>query len=290
MPPTEVSAESPLTPLRDLKVLHRVVDELPVVNDVVDKYKGVISGNSTVQSATHAVQAGLKTFTDLKPVVAVKEAVLNSATMSSVVLPRVAGAVESLDSLACGQLDSLKAAVPAITEPTPQLLQTTKKAAGDYWAAAENYMASFTIAQVSLSLADRSLELAASLVGRVKPETKEESKTTSQETKEELEKATASLAERIYKNLGALQEYLRDLKKRGEPAANDLPVMVNQLAVRLVDLLRINSALGYLGLSLEAQEAKKNADEPAAGEKAAQSKTTLSASKRSAEVESSDED
>jgi len=39
---------------------------------------------------------------------AVKDAVLNSATMSDVVLPRMAGAVESLDSMACHQIDNLK--------------------------------------------------------------------------------------------------------------------------------------------------------------------------------------
>ena len=87
-------------------------------------------------------------FLLFKPVMAVKDAVFKSTTMSDVVLPRMAGAVESLDSLACDRLDTLKAAVPAISEPTPQLLQTTRKAASGYWAALENYFASFTVAQV----------------------------------------------------------------------------------------------------------------------------------------------
>ena len=87
-------------------------------------------------------------FLLFKPVMAVKDAVFKSATMSDVVLPRMAGAVESLDSLACDRLDTLNAAVPAISEPTPQLLQTTRKAASGYWAALENYFASFTVAQV----------------------------------------------------------------------------------------------------------------------------------------------
>jgi hypothetical protein len=77
--------------------------------------------------------------------------------MSEVLLPRMAGAVESLDSMACNRLDNLKAAVPAITEPTPQLLATTKKAASGYYSAVEKYLSSFTIAQVWKAKAEPSL-------------------------------------------------------------------------------------------------------------------------------------
>jgi hypothetical protein len=76
-----------------------------------------------------------------------KDAVMKS-TISDMVLPRMAGAVESLDSLACGGLDQLKAAVPAIAEPTPQLVQSTKRAASGYWDSALQYLSSFTVSQV----------------------------------------------------------------------------------------------------------------------------------------------
>jgi hypothetical protein len=76
-----------------------------------------------------------------------KDAVMKS-TISDMVLPRMAGAVASLDSLACGGLDQLKAAVPAIAEPTPQLVQSTKRAASGYWDSALQYLSSFTVSQV----------------------------------------------------------------------------------------------------------------------------------------------
>ena len=64
-----------------------------------------------------------------------------------------------------------------------------------------------------------------------------------------------------------LREYVRELKKRGEPAATDLPVLVGKLATRLVDILHLNAVLGYLGLSLEEEEAtKKSAEEKTGGE------------------------
>ena len=60
---------------------------------------------------------------------------------------------------------------------------------------------------------------------------------------------------------------MRELKKRGEPAATDLPVLVGKLAARLVDILHLNAVLGYLGLSLEEEEAtKKFAEEKTGGE------------------------
>ena len=59
---------------------------------------------------------------------------------------------------------------------------------------------------------------------------------------------------------------MRELKKRGEPAATDLPVLVGKLAARLVDILHLNAVLGYLGLSLEEEATKKSAEEKTGGE------------------------
>ena len=85
--------------------------------------------------------------------VAVTDAVLKStATVSDALLPRMAGAVESLDSLVCHQLDHLKTVVPAIAEPTPQLLETTKAAASGYWSRALDFLSSLALAQVPFML------------------------------------------------------------------------------------------------------------------------------------------
>jgi hypothetical protein len=50
---------------------------------------------------------------------------------------------------------------------------------------------------------------------------------------------------------------VHDLKKRGEPAATDLPVIINQLTVKLANILHLNQLLGYLGLSLEEKKSAK---------------------------------
>jgi len=110
-------------------------------------------------------------------VAAMKDAVMNSTTLSDVVYPRMAGAVESLDSLACGGLDHLKAAVPAIAEPMPQLVETTKKAASGYWSSALEYLSSFTVAQISLELADKSLDAVSTMVGKAAPTVAGDSRT-----------------------------------------------------------------------------------------------------------------
>ena len=58
--------------------------------------------------------------------------------------------MDQLDTLACGGIDSLTSALPALTSPTPELVESTKEAARGYFAWAKEYAASFTVAQISL--------------------------------------------------------------------------------------------------------------------------------------------
>jgi len=306
MAPASVSEEISHYPLSNLKVLNRAM-QFPVVSDTVgevSKYADTIRSNERVQSATHAVQAGLKSFTHLKAVAAMKDAVMNSTTLSDVVYPRMAGAVESLDSLACGGLDHLKAAVPAIAEPTPQLVETTKKAASGYWSSALEYLSSFTVAQISLELADKSLDAVSTMVGKAAPTVAGDSRT------EDTTKTT--FMDRLQERIGEVRQALQNLKKRGEPLASDLAAKVGDLssavlmraglvAASLLNTLHAPALLGYLGLSLQTQDevVKEEKVETGSGSSEVITKQTVEAvpllahqqtAKRAAHTESSEED
>jgi hypothetical protein len=50
-------------------------------------------------------------------------------------------------------------AVPSLTAPTPELVETAREAAAGYLSLLTEYLASFSLAQLSLNMADRSLVL-----------------------------------------------------------------------------------------------------------------------------------
>jgi hypothetical protein len=273
MAPAEVSESVSTYSVRNLKAINRAM-EFPVVSDTVGevtKYADTIRSNGTVQSATNAMQAGFRTIADFRPVAAVTDAVLKStATVSDALLPRMAGAVESLDSLVCHQLDHLKTVVPAIVEPTPQLLETTKAAASGYWSRALDFLSSLALAQVSLGLADKSLGVAASMVAKVgtggSPAVEETAGDTAAAT------TSSSLLSRLQESIGSVRDVVQSLKKRGEPTATDLAAKVGLL----MNYLRLDTILGYLGLGLQAKEV---------GEKGTEEETLAAATEPLVEVE-----
>merc|ERR1712121_336559 len=75
------------------------------------------------------------------------------------VLPSVANAVDHLDTMACGGIDSLTTALPALHHPTDKLIKSTKDTAQTYFSSATEYLASFAISRASLRAADFSLGL-----------------------------------------------------------------------------------------------------------------------------------
>ena len=72
---------------------------------------------------------------------------------------QVPGAVDKLDHYACGHIDNLTSAIPALSDPTPQLVESTKEAVIGYLYIVNEYIASFTAAQISLSVVDKSLSM-----------------------------------------------------------------------------------------------------------------------------------
>ena len=83
---------------------------------------------------------------------------------------QVPGAVDKLDNYACGRIDNLTSAIPALADPTPQLVESTKEAVIGYIAIMNEYLASFTAAQISLSIVDKSLSVVEKSVNFFKPD------------------------------------------------------------------------------------------------------------------------
>ena len=83
---------------------------------------------------------------------------------------QVPGAVDKLDHYACGHIDNLTSAIPALSDPTPQLVESTKEAVIGYLYIVNEYIASFTAAQISLSVVDKSLSMVEKSVQFFKPD------------------------------------------------------------------------------------------------------------------------
>merc|ERR1712096_187573 len=73
---------------------------------------------------------------------------------------QVTSAVENLDTLVCQGLDQLTTRVPALKEPTTELVETTRDTAFSYFGHAQEYFASFGISQIALKLGDKGLQIA----------------------------------------------------------------------------------------------------------------------------------
>merc|ERR1712212_1354674 len=70
---------------------------------------------------------------------------------------QVNSAVGSLDTIACDGLDQLTKKIPALKKETPELYESTKDSAICYLDFAKEYLASFTVAQLALTLTEQTL-------------------------------------------------------------------------------------------------------------------------------------
>merc|ERR1719186_2361515 len=73
---------------------------------------------------------------------------------------QVTSAVKNLDTMVCYGLDQLTTRLPALKEPTTELVETTKDSAASYFGFAQEYVASFGISQIVLKLSDKGLQVA----------------------------------------------------------------------------------------------------------------------------------
>jgi len=112
--------------------------EIPVVSDTVselEKVKNTLSENQKVQTVKSFVEDGLQKLKDsekVKDIVDNETLSKSVSTVKDAVLPKVTGALDKLDDLACDGIDSLTHAIPALSTSTPELYQSTRDAAKGY--------------------------------------------------------------------------------------------------------------------------------------------------------------
>merc|ERR1712071_412110 len=145
MPPVELNtvpvSEVSRQTFSDLKLVDKAM-EIPVVSDTfseLEKVKNTLSENQKVQTVKTFMEDGLQKLKDSEKVKdIVDNETLNKSvsTVKDAVLPKVTGALDKLDHLACDGIDSLTHAIPALNTSTPELYQSTRDAAKGYllWA------------------------------------------------------------------------------------------------------------------------------------------------------------
>jgi len=231
--------------ITELKSIEKA-KELPVVSDTLvelDKVKNSLSDYATVKTAKHMVEEGMKILSENHIVqdgikVLSNEKVQQTVTnVKDKVYPHVYNAVEHLDEMACGGLDSLTTALPALTNPTPELVETTKESARNYFSLATEYLASFTVSRIGLKVADKSLDTVEKGVKFIKPDKKDE-----------------GIVCRTYSKIRETRRMLRALRRAGERRNY---IEMDKLARaglvgRLASFFSVNMVLHIFGLELTA--------------------------------------
>jgi len=244
--------------LTELKVVEKAM-ELPVVSDTVEEIERVkntlsenahvvsakqlvsdgikiLAENPTVQDGIHTVQDGFKVLHDNPRVQQTID------TVKDTVLPRVVEAVEQLDTIACGGIASLKTALPVLSNPTPELVETTKETARNYFSLATEYMASFVVSQLSLQAADKSLATVEKSVKFFKPDKKDD-----------------GIVCVTYSKIRDARRTLRALRRAGERRNH---IEMDKLARagfmgRVASILSVNYFLNIFGLELSASKPER---------------------------------
>jgi len=266
MPPVEQNtvpvSHAYVVSLGELKTVGKA-SEIPVVSDtfkVAASYASQISENSTVQSAKQYVEDGIKTisetetFSSLQGKVVEKVTEINSnpkvkETLDNVkekmslhldtVKVKVVDTVEQLDTLAAGGIDTLTTKVPALNSPTNELYETTKETASNYFSLATEYVASFAVAQMSLKLVDRSLNLVEKTTKYLHPDTKDK-----------------SVLAITYSKLRQTRRALRVVKRAGERKRylESDPVARAGVVGSVASMLGLNTVLDLVGLKIVAEK------------------------------------
>jgi len=251
MPPVEQS-HVPRDPnvtrrksITELKSVEKAM-ELPVVSDTLeelDKVKNTLSDYARVRSARQMVEEGMKILAENNMVKDGMKVLHNEKIMQTMtnvrdkVYPHVYNAVEHLDDMACGGLESLTTALPALSHPTPELVESTKETARNYFSLATEYLASFTVSRIGLSVADKSLDTVEKSVKFFKPDKKDE-----------------GVACRTYAKIRKMRRMLRALRRAGERRNY---IEMDKLARagmvgRLASFFSVNMMLHIFGLELVA--------------------------------------
>merc|ERR1712212_1272196 len=248
MPPTEQQTlpigESTLKSIGDLKTVSKAI-KFPVVSDTVKAATDVvtqISENTHVETARQYLQDGIKTLSETEAFTniqgKVKELNENPRVQEVITNINLKDKVDRLDTFAADGIESLASAVPALRAPTPQLVETAKDTANSYLYLATEYLASFSVAQISLRVAERTLSLAEDTTDMLKAD-----------SDDGLMASTSTKIKQV-------RRAIRAVKRAGERKSflEKDPVARTGIVGSIASLLHMNSILGYLGLRLEAKE------------------------------------
>jgi len=255
MPPVEQTTV-PRSPLRkmsiaELKVVEKAM-EIPVVSDTInelEKVRSTLSEYAHVRTAKKMVEDGIKILTENPRVQGGFKALNENPTIHQTVCsvrdrmyPRVAHAVDQLDTMACGGIDSLTTVLPALHNSTPELVEGTKETARSYFSLATEYMASFTISRLSLSAADYSLGLAERSVKFFKPDQKD-----------------CGFLCKTYSKIRKTRRTMRALRRAGERRGQlDMDKLSRAGFVgRLCSFMSVNFFLHAVGLELIAERSRR---------------------------------
>merc|ERR1719348_65391 len=152
----------------ELKNVHyKVVDkvfELPVISSTysgVQKFAHTTGIDATVAGLVPIVEnyaLSMKTTVDQNILPRMP------ADMTETIQKNVIIAVDTIDNLACGGIDTITDKLPALKEPVPVLLETTKETVVTGVTQTAEYLASFPLFQVALKVVDLELDTVDSLL------------------------------------------------------------------------------------------------------------------------------
>jgi len=155
----------------DAKVAHyKVVDKMfgiPVISDTyleVQKLAHTTGIDVTVNNLVPLVEnvaLSVKTSVDQNILPHIP------ADMTETIQKNVITAVDTIDCMACCGIDAITDKLPALKEPVPVLLETTKETVVGSVTQTAEYLASFPLSQVALKVVDLELDTVDRLLKRV---------------------------------------------------------------------------------------------------------------------------
>jgi len=216
------------------------VENPQVKQAVATGYEMADSAKVKVSSAVDSVKEQVKVAAEHPKVKQTVEAVQSSLTGAvENVKGKVTSTVEQIDTIAAGAIDNLTTRVPALKEPTPELIETSKDAAINYINLAAEYVASYGMVQVGLKIADKSLSIAEKTTKFFYSDLKD-----------------GSMIAFTYNKMRQTRRALRTVRRAGERKSHleKDPLARSGLLGYISSLLCINTILSLVGLQLVAEE------------------------------------
>merc|ERR1739847_89897 len=155
---------------------------------------------------------------------------------------QVNSAVGSLDTIACDGLDQLTEKIPALKKETPELYESTKDSAICYLDFAKVYLASFTVAQLALTLTEQTLFAATEAIKYAGLENKD-------------------VVKPVVENIEAIRRSARAIWRAGAKEAEPVPAKTIGeafLVGAVAEILGANYFLSYVGLKVVPVHLLKN--------------------------------